>query len=476
MVFRQLARNSVIYGGADFVSKIAAFLAFPLIAAALSPLAFGALELMLTATALLGVIANCGLNNAVQRFYWDAQTQPTERPALVSSGLAALSLLLLGALALGCIAVLTYTHWPHEKSPPLGWIGLLAGLVLMAAGQVVQYLLDVTRLHLAPWRFAGIALASRVMTAVAGVTTVVWLGWGLDGLIAAQALVMLAAVPLALYMVRTDLTWKVEQAVARKLMHFGYPFIYAGFAYWLFGSMDRWMLASMSSVEEVGIYSVAFRFASVVLFISAAFGQAWSPVAIKIRTDHPDTYRAIYGNILLLLLFVMLALGGGLALFSGEVASLIMPPEYRSSALPLAILCFSIILQSTQQVTAIGISLEKKTYLFARMAWISAIVNFIGNYLLIPNFGAAGAAWATLISYAFLMVSFMVYTQSLHPLVVQWWRLGILIALGTIVAIVSFTMISHTFIWYIVSIKIIIAVLFLILGWRVLPIAFFKSI
>lgn len=284
-------------------------------------------------------------------------------------------------------------------------------------------------------------------------------------------------IPLALWLIRRDIYLaQVDLSWFKELLRFGYPFILAGLAYWLFGSMDRWMLAAMAPVEEVGIYSVAFRFASVVLFVSAAFGQAWSPVAIKIRTDHPDTYRAIYGQVLLLLVFVMLLVGGALALFSGEMISLIMPNEYLPSTLPLAILCFGIILQATQQVTAVGISLEKKTYLFARLAWITAVVNLVGNWLLIPSFGAAGAAWATLISYVVLKVSYMLYTQRLHPLVVQWGRLGILIGLGIIVASASFTMVADNFVWSAVLIKLMIAAVGLAISWRLLPIHSFKSI
>ena len=54
MVFRRLAKDSAIYGSADFLSKIISFFTFPLIAAALSPKAFGVLELIATAMALLG--------------------------------------------------------------------------------------------------------------------------------------------------------------------------------------------------------------------------------------------------------------------------------------------------------------------------------------------------------------------------------------------------------------------------------------
>lgn len=434
MVWRHLVRDTAIYGGTDFVSKLIAFLSFPLIAAALSPLAFGALELMLTATALLGMMANCGLNNSLQRFYWDAQTAPAERPVLVSSGLAALSLLLIAAIVLGGVALLAYRLWAEEWRAPLGWVGLLAGLVLMAASQVVQYLLDVTRLHMAPWHFAGVALVSRVLTAVAGVAAAVWLGWGLDGLVAAQALVMVAAVPMALYAVRTDLTFHVSPGAARRLMQFGHPFIYAGLAFWLFGSMDRWLLAAISTVEEVGIYSVAYRFASAIMFVSMAFGQAWSPLAIKIRTDHPQCYRSFYVDILLVLMSAMLLFGGAAALFSPELIAWVMPAHYHEAGIVLAALSLGLILQSTMQVTAIGISIENKTHLFARLSWAAAALNLILNLVLIPSLGALGAAAATSLSYLFLTAAYLYYTQQLHPLPVPWVKVSALLVLWLVIA------------------------------------------
>ena len=477
MLFRRLAKDSAVYGGADFLTKLLAFFAFPIIAAALSPKAFGALELIFTVTALLGLVMNCGLNNAVQRFYWDKETTEPMQPSVVTSGLAAQALFGLLAVFVGLLLVPFVLPWIQAEEWPLTWVALVAALMVMALSQWSQYILDVIRLHFAPWRFFAVALVSRVVTMAFGLIAVVMLGLGIDGLLAAQAVVLLLVIPLALWLIRTDINLaQFDLSWFKELVRFGYPFIFAGLAYWLLGSMDRWMLASMASVEEVGIYSVAFRFASLVLFVSAAFGQAWSPVAIKIRTDHPDTYRAIYGQVLLLLVFVMLVVGGALALFSGEMISLIMPAEYLPSALPLAILCFGIILQATQQVTAIGISLEKKTYLFARLAWMTAVVNVVGNWLLIPSFGAAGAAWATLISYVVLTVSYMLYTQRLHPIVVQWGRLGILIALGTIVASVSFTMVADNFEWSVVLIKLMIAAVCLAITWRLLPIHSFRAI
>lgn len=442
MVLRQLARDSVIYGGSDFVFKLIAFWTFPLIAAALMPKSFGMLELLLTATALLGMLANSGLNNALQRFYWDAETAVNSRPVYVSSGFIVLAFLLLIAALLGSIAMFLYAYWFDGLFEFLSWGGLLAGLMLMVSGQLVQYLLDVTRLHMAPWCFASISIISRVMTAVVGVIAVVWFAGGVNGLLIAQALVMVLTIPLAMYAVRSDLILRLDLVVVRKLLKFGYPFIYTGLAFWLFGSMDRWMLASMSSVEEVGIYSVANRFASVILFVSMAFGQAWSPIAIKIRTDHPSNYRSLYVDILLALMAVMTMFGGVVVLFAPELVAWFMPVEYHQAGMALSALALGLILQSTMQITALGISIETKTYLFARISWAAAALNFILNLALIPPLGALGAAVATALCYLFLTGGYLYYTQKLHPLPLVWSKLLYFVALWVAMAIFLIVMMT----------------------------------
>ena len=172
----------------------------------------------------------------------------------------------------------------------------------------------------------------------------------------------------------------------------------------------------------------------------------------------------------------MLAVGGAVALFSGELLNFIMPAEFIASALPLSILCFGIVLQATQQVTAIGISIEKRTYLFAYIAWATAAINFILNWLLIPGFGANGAACATLISYLILTISYVSFTQYLHPMVISWARLIFLSSLCSIIILVSVLMVANTFSLVTVGIKFGMLVAVLAIGWQVLPLRMLKQI
>ncbi|MBK9782016.1 MAG: oligosaccharide flippase family protein [Anaerolineales bacterium] len=475
--FRQIFTDSVVYGGADLLTKMLSFFTFPLLAAALSPKAFGVLDLIITITGLLGLFINFGLNNAVSIYYWDVNTTNVTKPVIVTSGLVAQTCF--GFLAIGIgLAVIPFIL-PKIKilELPITWVSLVAALLFMAFSQWSQYILDVLRLHFAPWRFFLLAIITRVVSTFIGLIAVVRLSMGIDGLLLAQTIVLMLTVPLSLWMIRTDFKpASIDYQWMKQLVLTGYPYIYAGFAFWLFGSIDRWMLATMTSVEEVGIYSVAFRFASFVMFVSAAFGKAWSPLAFKVKADHPQEYSTIYGDVLLLLIYVMLLFGGGMALFSGEIINLLMPDEYLRSGLPLAILCIGIVVQSTQQVTGIGISLEKKTYLFGRLAWITAGLNFVLNWLFIPTYGATGSASATLISYLFLTGSYMYYTQQLHPVTVNWKRFMVLLAFFILITIVSIMFISESLVLSVIFSKVIFVAVSFLVVWRFLPIPSLKEI
>ncbi len=106
-----------------------------------------------------------------------------------------------------------------------------------------------------------------------------------------------------------------------------------------------------------------------------------------------------------------------------------MPDEFAAAGPALAILSLGIVFQATQQITGTGISLERKTYLFAYLSWGAAAVNFVANWLLIPQFGVIGAAWATALSYFALTSGYLLASQRLHPLPLDWGRIAALLLL-----------------------------------------------
>lgn len=438
MKLSNLANHTLIYGLADFLGRGFGIIVLPFLASSLSPNEFGVLELILTITTLIAIFINCGMNNATQRFYFDGdEHNKNYGTKIVSSG--ALTILFFGIISLIiCLALVLFIYPYFDfSSLQISYIALIAAILLMVSNQWLIFIIDVTRLHFAPFKFLILTSLTRVLALAAATYAVVYLGWGIDGMLSMQALITISVIPLGLLLIRQDLSFKVELETISKLIKFGFPYIFMGLAYWLFGAMDRWMLAWFVSMSEAGIYAISFKLSSVVLFASTAFGQAWSPFALKLRQAQPDNYKAIYCNILYLLIGLMIIIGSFFAIFSGEIVYIFFPPIYYQSAILLSILIIGVIFQSSIHVTSIGISLENKTATFAKVAWITALLNLFLNLLLIPKFGSIGAAFSTTISYILLTALYFFYTQKFHRLPINYKVLGFLTLLISLILVLS---------------------------------------
>lgn len=416
----------------------------------------------------MGMLIQCGMSNSVHRFYWDEKLNPEDQPTLVSSAFSIQLIIGILVLIVGFGTLLIFPSFFLFSFEAISWIAIAAAITLMVFKIWFVYILDVTRLHLAPFRFLSISLASKVTSSVLACFAVVYLGWGLDGFVSVQAVVMVSIFPLACWLIKKDLTFKISKYWCEKTFKFGYPFIFAGIAFWLLGTVDRWMLTAFTSLEEVSIYSVAFRFSSIILFITTAFGMAWGPVAIKIKSENPTSYKKFYADLLGVFLYVILLFASVVGLFSGEIIKFLMSEDYRKSACALIFLSFGVGLYGTQQITAMGISIEKKTNLFSQIAWTSLILNIVLNYFLIQYFGASGASFATLICYLFITSAYLFYSEKLHKIPFKKSRLLILLILGSSIILVSILFCINDFSIEYALIKLTALGFFAILGYKVI--------
>jgi O-antigen/teichoic acid export membrane protein len=420
-VLKKLSKDFAIYGGADFLFRIIGFAVFPIYAHIFSVSDFGLIAMLGVTAGLIGMALNMGVNNAVQRFYWDPETKEGQHAVLVSTGLR--QLIIYGSVTIFVTFVTLYAIRSsiYERFG-IEWGMLVLVLLAILPDQILQYSLDVVRLQFTPFRFMLLSFMKNILGIALGLWLVVELDKGLYGLFGGTLIASVLSLPVALWFIRKELLWSVDKAIAQKIFHFGYPFIFAGLAYWIFGSMDRWLLAELGNAIEVGIFSIAFKFAAIVTFVNSAFGQAWSPYAIKLMRDDKN-YRQTYSGILSIWYFLLAILGCTIALFADELLILLTPREYWPAAKTLGFIVMGLVLFGTTQITALGISLEKKTRFLTYGAWLAAMVNFLLNVALIPRYGALGSAFATLITYALLTNFFLYCTQKLHPLPLEYLKL-----------------------------------------------------
>lgn len=415
MTLRALGRDVAIYGTGEFVFKFIAFAVFPIYAHILTLAEFGTWALLTATATLLGYLVNMGVNQAVQRHYFERGER--DQAGIVSTGLAQL---LASCVAFALIAILAVSLAGDTFQERYGIDGLLLllALAIVIPDQLMQFCLDLLRMHFTPLKFLLLAFAKNIVGTAAALYMVAVAGAGLHGLFAGLLAGSLAALPLGLWLIRRDLKWSWDAPLAKALFAFGFPLTFTSIAHWIYTAMDRWMLAEMSSASELGLYSVAAKYATVLTFVIAAFAQAWIPLAMRTAGEDPG-HQTLFGRVLSHWYGALAILALGIALFAPEALMFLTPRDYWPAAAILPMLVAGLVLFGTTQVTALGITLENRTILTTWAAWIAALANFGLNLALIPQFGALGSAAATLISYA-LLTGFMLYwTQRLRPIPLQ---------------------------------------------------------
>ena len=476
-MFKQLIKDSALYGFADFFFKILAFFTFPIFAHLLSVNDFGVMSFAAVIAGFVGMFMSLGLNNAIQRFYFDVSIPPEQRPALVSTGFIILTIWS-GVLTLlfVLVAYIFKDYILLQYQLPFSYmaVALLTNIPML----LLTYSNDIIRLHFKPVNFLILAFCRNMAGILLAIILMKYYHMGLWGYFVANFVAALAFIPLGIFLTKQDLKLVFDKKIGGIIARFGYPFIFAGLAYWLFGSMDRWMLAEWSNMEQAGLYSIAFKFGSIVLFINSAFGQAWSPIAIKIMHDEPDNYRLFFSKLFTYWFAILLIVGTASSFFAYEFLRFTTPESYWNAANISIWVVMGLVFSSTTQLTAIGISISKKTKYLTYIAWITAGINFLANLILIPWWGALGSAVATFITYIILSGGYLVISQRLHPLPLQKFKLGLLCCFLVISLTLSLYLNSFQWAWHIILIKCgwLCALAFLFLKFKIIDLPALRQV
>lgn len=417
----RLARDLVVYGLGDALVKSSALLTMPLYTRAFGPEGYGVWGLAVTGAALAQVALGLGLESAYARYYFQAGEE--ERPRLTGTALLlAFAPALLMALLLAAVAPSFMRGYlgggGGGLALALALAGVPFGIANGLAGQVLRNRFEAAR-------FSQLNFLSGALQIGLSLTFALGLGRGVAGVMAGILLGQMLMLPLRLWGLRGDLAWVVDGAWARKLLAYGLPLVPTSLAFWVFSAADRYVLGWLSNVAETGRYSVAATLTGALAVVSAALGQAWSPISLQLYERDPELARSFYGQVLVYLVAGFGAMAMAMALVGPELVALAAAPEFAAAAGGLGPLALSVGALATTQVTAAGISLSGKTGYFAAYAWVAAVLNFVLNLALVPQGGLVASAWATFATSLCLSLAYAATTQRLWPL---RHRLGPLLA------------------------------------------------
>jgi O-antigen/teichoic acid export membrane protein len=413
----RLGRHSAIYGLGGLVSRILATLLLPLYTHYLPPGAYGRVEIVTAATAVLAILLQLGISSAFFRFYFDAR-DPLERLTVIRTSfwftMATSTLgLMLGLVFAGSIA-----HWIGLGNAPSL---VRAGAVGLWAQTNYTQLTSLFRVEERSVAYAIASVTNVLVTVAAMVLFVAVFHWGPVGLVVGNFTGTLT-VYVALVAYRTEqLGLEFDRALFRNMQRFGMPLVPSALALWTINFIDRQFIVWFKDQAEVGVYSAAVKIAGVITFVMIAFRTAWPAFAYSIEDDQEakHTYSFVLTYLMAFASWVSLALG---ALAPWWVRLLTSQPGYLRADKAVALLAFAGSVYTGYTVLAIGSGRARRTQFNWVVSGIGAAVNVGLNFWLVPAYGMVGAAVSTAAAYAALFVGMTWYSQRVYPVRYQWRR------------------------------------------------------
>jgi O-antigen/teichoic acid export membrane protein len=216
------------------------------------------------------------------------------------------------------------------------------------------------------------------------------------------------------------LSRKIDLVQLKNMLRFGLPLILGGMAFWGLTAIDKVFLRTLATFEELGIYSVAVSFAAAATILQSVFSTIWAPTVYKwaSRGEGLENVQRVSRYIL-----ALVVLGFALTGLLSWVVTFVLPQNY-STVQWIVVSCIGYpLLYTLSETTVVGISISRRSS-FSMLAAVTAFaVNLVGNWWLIPIFGAAGAAVSTCVSFwvfFFLRTEFSIYLWKPMPRLVLY--------------------------------------------------------
>ena len=202
---------------------------------------------------------------------------------------------------------------------------------------------------------------------------------------------------------------------AKELLGKSYHYILSGMMVAIYGQTDKLMLKQMLDQTSVGYYSLASSINTMWVFVLAAIIDSIYPTIMGLYKADKKAFerknRQLYAIVIYVSFFVAL-----LFMLFGKQAILILYGEkYVEATAPLRIITWYTIFSYLGVARNAWIVCENKQRYLKYMYLGAAIINVGLNYIMIPIWGASGAALASLITQIMTCMILPIFISDMRP-------------------------------------------------------------
>lgn len=412
----ELIKNIFLFFVANFLPKAITFFMVPLYTYCLTTNEYGTIDLIITTIQLLLPFLTLGIQDAMLRFAMD---NTNEKADVLTIGVR---ITVLGSIILFVGSI----------------IGKHIGIVTIDTNYLILfeilYFVEAVRIVVSYFcrginKIKILTISNVSLTVVTVVFNLIFLlfyKWKIGGYLLAMCIGNGVAITIMFFGARLYNYLKftvTDKGLSKNIICFSIPLIFSAVAWWINSSLDKYILGSFHGASAVGIMAVAYKIPSILSLIGTTIANAYAISAIKeLDLDDPDGFL---GKSYALINACFVVISSFLMITNIYISKILFSKDFFVAwnyVPPLLISALTSQLSLTCQQYYIAI---KKTSIISITAVLGAVINVVANVLLIPQYGAYGAAVATALSFFIVwIIRYVILTKHIklklkHNLVIE---------------------------------------------------------
>jgi O-antigen/teichoic acid export membrane protein len=237
--------------------------------------------------------------------------------------------------------------------------------------------------------------------------------YGIKGIVIAAFCAQFTILPLFILANLKKLGLYFDLQILKENLKFSTPLIFSSLAYYSWFFIDRFMINQFLGKDELGVFSVAVRFAAPIGLILGVLESALFPIVLNNYKN--DETKLLLSNLLNIVMFGFGLFFLGIICFSPNFYNILVNAKFFYGHSLCFILCLGQFFSKIYFFNP-GFAIEKKTTVFLTITVISSVINFGINYLLVPRMGILGAAIATGISAILYFILLFIYSNKFYKI------------------------------------------------------------
>ena len=404
----QVIKSSIIYLGSSILNKAIPFLLLPILTKYLSPEEYGVLSIFQLMISFFTAFVGMAIHTNVSKNFFKYSKNQTS--LMIGNILMILSLttLIYFIITLG-------VSFCYQKifSVPSNWVVIIPLLSFMFMINTIN--LTILRNQEKAVLFGVYEVANTAVNM--GVTILLLLmyhyGWyaRAGGIIVAYTLFFIISL---LHMRKNGfIILQYDRKEVRKILKLSIPLIPHVVGGIIIALSDRFFIERMVSLEMVGIYSVGYMFGMVVILFTDAFLKAWSPWFYKMLSNADNTKKLKIVKYSYLYILATFIIAFGISIFAKFIIPYVVDVRYAGAEVYVFWIAIGYAVHGVYKIFFPYLVHISKTAFLGISTVIAALLNLIFNYFLIKEFGAIGAAYATVLSFI-VSASLVFWYQNKH--------------------------------------------------------------